>query len=73
MTAPASARSIQRARLMAVELSAIPTAALYAELQRRGWNPGRPATVTTCPRCGKLVTARELRRKCPGHLERMER
>ena len=53
---------------MAVDLSTVPTAALYAELQRRGWNPGRPAKVTTCPKCGALVTARELRRKCPHNL-----
>ena len=53
---------------MAIDLSTVPAADLYAELQRRGWNPGRPAKVTACPRCGKLVTARELRRKCPHNL-----
>ena len=59
--------------MTAPDLSTLPAAALYAELQRRGWNPGRKAKLTTCPKCGKLVTARELRRKCPDHLERMER
>lgn len=53
--------------MTAPDLSTLPTAALYAELQRRGWNPGRKAKVTTCPKCGALVTARELRRKCPQH------
>ena len=53
---------------MAVDLSTVPAAALYAELQRRGWNPGRKAKLTTCHRCGKLVTARELRRTCPHNL-----
>lgn len=52
---------------MAVDLSTLPTATLYAELRRRGWKPGRKAKVTTCPKCGALVTARELRRKCPEH------
>ena len=54
---------------MAVDLSTVPTADLYAELQRRGWKPGRKAKLTTCPKCGAAVTARALRRRCP-HLER---
>ena len=57
---------------MAVDLSTVPDADLYAELaRRRGCELGRRAKITACPRCGKLVTARELRRKCPEHLERM--
>lgn len=50
------------------DLSTLPTATLYAELQRRGWNPGRKAKLTTCPKCGAVVTARELRRRCPHEI-----
>lgn len=52
---------------MAVDLSSVPTAVLYAELRRRGWNPGRKDKLTTCPKCAAVVTARELRRRCPDH------
>ena len=54
--------------MTAPDLSTLPTAALYAELQRRGWNPGRKAKLTTCPKCAAVVTARELRRKCPHEI-----
>lgn len=49
------------------DLSSVPTAVLYAELRRRGWNPGRKAKLTTCPKCAAVVTARELRRRCQDH------
>lgn len=53
--------------MTSLDLSTLSTAALYAELQRRGWNPGRKAKLTTCPKCEAVVTARELRRRCPDH------
>lgn len=68
MTRPTSADPL--------DLTAVPTPDLYAELARRG-QFGRPAKLSTCPRCLKVVTASEARRRCPGHslaaVERMER
>ena len=58
--------------MTAPDLSTAPTATLYAELRRRGWKPGRLPKLAACPKCGAVVTARALRRRCP-HLERMER
>lgn len=54
--------------MTARDLSTLPTATLYAELQRRGWKPGRKAKLTTCSKCGAVVTARELRRRCPHEI-----
>lgn len=70
MTRPTSADPL--------DLTTVPTPALYAELaRRRGCELGRKPKLSTCPRCGKLLTASEARRRCPGHslaaVERMER
>jgi len=51
----------------APDLSTAPTADLYAELRRRGWKPGRRPKLAACPKCGAVVTARALRRRCPDH------
>jgi len=50
------------------DLSDIPLKDLKAEISRRvGKLGGRPKTLAPCPFCGKMLSAVERRRACPGH------